>query len=902
MLTAVFSISLGLAFLGAISGGGNKVATEVSATDYSQIIDGISYKEYDPLLIGQQSFTKRTAGGFITNTYEQWPEWKGSEYKSFTRFVVNAETAGKHKVFFKLGVQTGNQPNAYISDSAATRAANNHQVSCEKPIETTAYSGVDNYYEFDFKQGKNVFLVEYIWNATEFKRILLPESVTPVDTNEPQTYYGMNADVNSVVFLSSSDLFNPDAIMDMGQLYPENYTDGNLHYAPNSSMTFTINEGTDFEVTAFASNSSSAAKTLNYVIDNGSTQTYSVPANANNTSFSLGNLSAGAHTIKFSAASDDAGPRLTVHKLTTTLLAPVTTLSISEIRQQTKILGRTFADTNYIALDYSLSGLEFDYVGGGYIFADFDIISNSNNTRFAVEIDYNDAFYVTVASRVAIATNLDDGFHHIAFYKTSEAYGNQINLVSLSCTQGGVISKPVDHKVKLEVIGDSISCGIGISSTDNENAYESYAMKLARELNADISDISVNGKGLVNSWDIANGLTLGGPQMPEIWSKTLFYRDQSISYDNSYDADIVVVNLGNNDSDSNSGVTVQQFEAKMDEFNTTLKQAYGEDTTIIWTYGAFTNRTWLQFLKSYIEGKNDTHLKYAALPLLKGGANNHPSATEHNIIASILGNVYSYKGIEAEDYIVSGKEGYERTQTNANWSNDKYIGNMEAGQPYVKFTYDAAKDGQYMLRIIGNGQGGNIVYQIDDNSVVYGAVAYTTEMDNWHPTALFAQYVEVAITLTQGVHTITLYAPNNGGWLNFDFIEVFPVNAVLSSKGELFSKAFMNDTHYECAASLEGDGFEETVWKNLKLRYQTLTSEEKTAIAQDQDLVDRYSAVLRAHTSFDNFLENGQGNALLTIPMANVNESNNFNIVVVIVISFVAVFALAIIMHKSRKE
>lgn len=978
---ALFKTILGLSFIA-----GSTATALISRPLESKPINVVKasegYVEYDPREIGQQSFTYRN-DGYPSANVEQWPAYRGSDYKCWVRFVVDVETAGDYSIFLKLNVTNtaGTWKCAYLSLSNTDRSNDGgYIVAWDNHTLEDADCRNDPVH---FNQGLNVFLVELIWNSTKFEKIYLPEEFTPVTISEQHTYYGMNAD-NMGVNLETCDhdtLFTPESIIEPGGLYPLGYSKDGL--TPNSTMTFTVDEASNSEYFAHINSTSSADKEISYSIDDGVEQTFTIPSYSSN-QYSLGVLSSGEHTVKF-WRKDDNSIKVNVSKITAVPSAELvsidsisgtlrgikndkwdyselavtgtysddtteditslctftvnspslnvsgsgnnasvtvsaaglsktftnvnyvvvgySSLTPNQIRNQTKILGRHTNNSEYIELDYSLSGLEFNYTGAGDIFADLDVISNTNDTRFVVEVDYGTGTYVSVASsgtdRITLASNLTDGFHHIVFYKTSEAYGNQINLTGLTFAEGAVVAKPVDHKLKLEVIGDSISVGSRLGT--GEDAYKSYVMQLAKEWNADISDVSVNGKGLVKSWDIANNWQLGGPQMPEIWSKTLYYRDSNSTYDNSYDADIVVVHLGNNDCQSGTGVTVQQFKEAMSSFNSTLKSAYGEETIIIWTYGSFTNRNWISDLPAYVDSLNSNTIFFTGLPTLNGGLESHPNELEHQTIAQILKGYEDYRFIEAENYGADPST-VKTNQSGQNWSNDGYLGSMNGDKVFFEYSYITVHSGTYLMRIGLTGSNYNIKYSLDNNEVT---LSDTHTTSTYYPVnGTFAEYYNVNLNINNGSHTIKLYNATLGGWLNYDYVELFPMVA-LDTKDQSFVNEFMNETHYECSASLAGRGFNTNVWKNLELRYKSLSSSEKTAILSDNEFILRYTAVLTNHPNLSNFLGANSyipSNNNFSLLSDDLYGDNGEMLIAIIVFSANILLILCFIIYKKRKE
>jgi len=128
----------------------------------------------------------------------------------------------------------------------------------------------------------------------------------------------------------------------------------------------------------------------------------------------------------------------------------------------------------------------------------------------------------------------------------------------------GKLKKLPAHKydMKLEYIGDSITCGYGIDGvwekdtfrTDIERADKGYAYLTARKLNADYNMISWSGIGLISTYVPPEAeLPDSYWTMPRTWP----YTDKSASirlkkdpepWDASrYKPDYVIINLGTND-------------------------------------------------------------------------------------------------------------------------------------------------------------------------------------------------------------------------------------------------------------------------------------------------------------------------------------------------------------------
>ena len=137
------------------------------------------------------------------------------------------------------------------------------------------------------------------------------------------------------------------------------------------------------------------------------------------------------------------------------------------------------------------------------------------------------------------------GPHTITLVKRTEAFVGNTQFDGFEVSSGGrFLSAPPSAKRRIEVIGDSISCGYGNEAPNEkehfdaktENAYLTYGAIAARRLNADFVCIAWSGRLMwpTNTMDEVYGRTL--PTDPS--SRWEFVR---------WTPDVVVINLGTND-------------------------------------------------------------------------------------------------------------------------------------------------------------------------------------------------------------------------------------------------------------------------------------------------------------------------------------------------------------------
>ena len=144
----------------------------------------------------------------------------------------------------------------------------------------------------------------------------------------------------------------------------------------------------------------------------------------------------------------------------------------------------------------------------------------------------------------SIASNLPSGQHTIELVKRTESSQGLTQILGLSLADGATLLPTPARTRRIEVIGDSITCGFGNEAASKEekftpateNAWLTYGAVAARAVNADYVSIAASGKKLwpdntiVSLYDrvLANA---GNPK----WDFT------------SWIPDVVVINLGTND-------------------------------------------------------------------------------------------------------------------------------------------------------------------------------------------------------------------------------------------------------------------------------------------------------------------------------------------------------------------
>lgn len=232
--------------------------------------------------------------------------------------------------------------------------------------------------------------------------------------------------------------------------------------------------------------------------------------------------------------------------------------------------------------------------------------------------------------------------HHVTVCRDSETAMGYTQLVSVMADE--IFKWEPSNGLRIEFIGNSITCGAEADTTlmerslynwgDWHRAYVGYGPRTARALNAQWSLVSVSGIGLIHSccdMDVT---------MPKVYDKIIL-RNNQLSYDFSYQPDIICSCLGQNDGIQDSAAfctayvdfikTVKGHNPQAKIVLLSSPMDHGKLNT--WLCGMLTSIA--ERLKS--DGLDDISCYFYSRAWNAGGAD-HPSVEEHAQIAEELTN------------------------------------------------------------------------------------------------------------------------------------------------------------------------------------------------------------------------------------------------------------------------
>ncbi len=283
-----------------------------------------------------------------------------------------------------------------------------------------------------------------------------------------------------------------------------------------------------------------------------------------------------------------------------------------------------------MTLDWALSGF---HIKGEFADGPFTVFMRSEyDQRFAVEADgvFTERPLLK-AGEGSFSFRLPFGAHELKVLKDTEVSkkGQRSEMCGISFS-GRLLGKPEAPKMRIEIIGDSISSGLGSLgrykageawSFEDHSAVHSFSYLVPKALGAEADVISKGGIGVVKEE--------GGRTMPELYPYLAGYRDTETRYDFSkVHTDMVFLELSGNDGKQPEEALKKGYPA----FIQTLRKIHGPEKPIVWIGK---NKRIEELVRAYKEEQKDEHLylcQYtyggsgsAAKPEQKSG---HPNAKE----------------------------------------------------------------------------------------------------------------------------------------------------------------------------------------------------------------------------------------------------------------------------------
>lgn len=286
--------------------------------------------------------------------------------------------------------------------------------------------------------------------------------------------------------------------------------------------------------------------------------------------------------------------------------------SLQEFFPYLTLHGRTFTDdtTDTLFFNWSGSGITFRFHGTYLRAKIMGIHGHIDNIEYPyIGICRNNSRQIDQRIRIEdglqwydLANDVKESSCKISIFKLTENFRGRCGLLELETDGYLEMHVQSEQQLRIEIIGDSITCGYGNEAAhrddpfraEEENAWETYGMIAARELDAEVSLVSVSGISVANPPQMQIPGLLG---MEELYPYTDRPLEEAICLEtlrqwdfSANPKDFIVINLGTNDVNAyklsqNIAAARQFFQTHYLSFLKMLRHLNGPKTWILCTLG-----------------------------------------------------------------------------------------------------------------------------------------------------------------------------------------------------------------------------------------------------------------------------------------------------------------------------
>lgn len=323
-----------------------------------------------------------------------------------------------------------------------------------------------------------------------------------------------------------------------------------------------------------------------------------------------------------------------------------------------KLLGRALVRDDILRLTLSGTGCEFTFTGCKLaltVGVDNDCFNDGrrcNMPRIAILCDGRIIVKKLIeqrSERFDIVSSETPVTKTIRIVKLSECAFSHAEVSPAETDDGAVIAPTAEKPLKIEFIGDSITCGYGVDdsnlqsefSCEAENAMKSYAYIAADLLGADYSLFSYSGYGIISGYS-GDGVRNTRELLPPYYESCGFSYSsvngtklQDIPWDfSAFVPDIIVLNLGTNDNSfcAFHNESYREFEDSYLAFLKVVRRC-NPNAHIICSLGIMLTEP-LPYIENAVKRLGDSNVSVFRYTMQNGllgfGSNWHPSEdTQH---------------------------------------------------------------------------------------------------------------------------------------------------------------------------------------------------------------------------------------------------------------------------------
>ncbi len=261
---------------------------------------------------------------------------------------------------------------------------------------------------------------------------------------------------------------------------------------------------------------------------------------------------------------------------------------------------------------------------------------------FYVEVDGELSYFEVPAGRssLMLAQDLAPGKHTIKVHKGTDPKKEIYYIHSVTYT--GTLEEAQPETRRIEFLGDSITAGSGVFFGDCGYGYTQswfvYANMVADAFGADHYSVANGGWRFTSTYNPATSIY-------SIYEAVSMHDNTLGAYDFSWKPDVVVINLGTNDS---IAYRTDKVNYTQESFAQNIKiqldqvREKNPDAEIVWIYGAMLteNEAWI---KAPVEeyAKTDSKVHYVSVRGNTNGRGDHPDFDGHTKVAGTLAQALS---------------------------------------------------------------------------------------------------------------------------------------------------------------------------------------------------------------------------------------------------------------------